>query len=85
MPRPLMYNVVRVGDSFLSSDVVACMSTNGKGTEVAVAGVPGQAQRLSLFGPPLLLEGEDASAYDQLLARICAAVIISLGFPQALR
>jgi hypothetical protein len=27
-----------------------------------------------LFGPPLLLEGEDASAYDQLLGRICAAV-----------
>ena len=32
------------------------------------------AARLALFGPPLLLEGEDAAAYDQLLARICAAV-----------
>ena len=30
-------------------------------------------QRSALFGPPLLLEGEDAAAYDQLLAR-CAAV-----------
>jgi hypothetical protein len=29
-------------------------------TEIAAAGVSGQAQRLSLFGPPLLLEGEDA-------------------------
>jgi hypothetical protein len=27
-----------------------------------------------LFGPPLLLEGEDAAAYDQLLVPICAAV-----------
>jgi hypothetical protein len=29
---------------------------------------------LTLFGQPQLLEGEDAAAYDQLLARICAAV-----------
>jgi hypothetical protein len=27
-----------------------------------------------LFGSPLLLEGEDAAAYDELLARVCAAV-----------
>ena len=32
------------------------------------------APRLRLFGPPPLLEGEDAAAYDELLARICAAV-----------
>jgi hypothetical protein len=32
------------------------------------------AQRLALFGPPLLLEGEDAAAYDELLARVYAAV-----------
>jgi hypothetical protein len=50
------------------------MSTNGKGTEVAAARVPGQVQRLAVFGPPLLLEGEDATAYDELLGRICAAV-----------
>jgi hypothetical protein len=43
-------------------------------TEVPAAQVPGQVQRLSLFGPPLLLEGEDAAAYDELLARMCAAV-----------
>jgi hypothetical protein len=30
--------------------------------------------RLAVFGPPLLLEGEDAAAYDALCARICAAV-----------
>jgi hypothetical protein len=43
-------------------------------TEIAAAGVSGQAQRLSLFGPPLLLEGEDAAAYDELVGRIWAAV-----------
>ena len=40
-------------------------------TEIATPSVPGAM----LFGPPpLLLEGEDAAAYDQLLARICVAV-----------
>ena len=29
---------------------------------------------LALFGPPLLLGGEDAAAYDQLLGHIRAAV-----------
>jgi hypothetical protein len=28
----------------------------------------------SLFGPPPVLEGEDAAAYDELFAHICAAV-----------
>jgi hypothetical protein len=41
---------------------------------VATPGVPERAQRLTLFGPPPLLEGEDAAAYDQLLERIYAAV-----------
>jgi hypothetical protein len=31
-------------------------------------------QRLTLFGPPQLLEGEDAAAYDELLGRAYAAV-----------
>jgi len=31
-------------------------------------------QRFSAFGPPPVLEGEDAAAYDQLFGRICAAV-----------
>ena len=68
------HNVVCGADSFLSSDLVAHMSTNSKGTEIAAAGVSGQAQRLSLFGPRLLLEGEDGAAYDELVGRICAAV-----------
>jgi len=29
---------------------------------------------LSLFGPPPILEGEDAAAYDELFGRVCAAV-----------
>jgi hypothetical protein len=29
--------------------------------------------RQALFGPPLLLEGEDAAAYDELLASVRAA------------
>jgi hypothetical protein len=53
--------------------MVAFMSRKSK-SETEIAAVPGQVQRLALFGPPLLLEGEDAAAYDQLLARICAAV-----------
>ncbi len=30
--------------------------------------------RWSLFGPPPILEGEDAAAYDELCGRVCAAV-----------
>jgi hypothetical protein len=55
--------------------MVAFMSRKSESkTEVAVAQVPGQVQRLAVFGPPLLLEGEDAAAYDELLARVCAAI-----------
>jgi hypothetical protein len=68
-------NIACVGDSFLSSDVVAFMSRKSESkTEIAAARVPGQVQRLAVFGPPLLLEGEDAAAYDDLLGGICAAV-----------
>jgi hypothetical protein len=28
----------------------------------------------SIFGPPLLLEGEDIAAYDELFGRVCAAI-----------
>jgi hypothetical protein len=43
-----------------------------KSKSIASASAP--VHRLALFGPPSLLEGEDAAAYDTLLARICAAV-----------
>src|SRR6516164_219337 len=68
-----MYNVVRGGDSLLSSRTVAFMSRKSE-SKTEVAAVPGEVQRLAVFGPPLLLEGEDAAAYEQLLARFCAAV-----------
>ena len=35
---------------------------------------PAPVQRLALFGAPLLLEGEDAGTYDELLARVRAAL-----------
>jgi hypothetical protein len=55
--------------------MVAFMSRKSETkTEVEAVRVPGQVQRLAVFGPPLLLEGEDATAYDELLGRICAAV-----------
>ena len=57
----------------LSSRTVAFMSKKSE-SKTEVAAVRGEAQRLSVFGPPLLLGGEDAGAYDQLLARFCAAV-----------
>ena len=53
--------------------MVAFMSRKSE-TKTEIAAVPGQVQRLAVFGPPLLLEGEDAAAYDELLARVCAAV-----------
>jgi hypothetical protein len=48
--------------------------TNKSKTEIAAPSVPERMQRLGLFGPPPLIEGEDTAAYDQLLARIFAAV-----------
>jgi hypothetical protein len=35
---------------------------------------PAPARRFRLFGPPQILEGEDAASYDELLARICDAI-----------
>ena len=75
MPQPLTYNIIRVGDSLLSSALVAfVLRTNKSKTEIAAPPVPERAHRLALFGPPPLIEGEDAAAYDQLLAGIFAAV-----------
>ena len=52
--------------------MVAFMSRKSESKiEIAAPSVP---QRLTVFGPPLLLGGEDAAAHDQLLGRICAAV-----------
>jgi hypothetical protein len=55
--------------------MVAFVSRKSKSKiEIAAPSVAGGAQRLALFGPPLLLEGEDAATYDQFLARVCVAV-----------
>ena len=59
---------------FVERMVAFVSRTNKSKTEIAAPSVPERAQRLALFGPPLLIEGEDAAAYDQLLARIFAAV-----------
>jgi hypothetical protein len=32
-----------------------------------------KTRNISLFGPPPLLEGEDAAAYDEIAARLCSA------------
>src|SRR5262249_19880221 len=53
--------------------MVAFISSKSE-TKTEIPPVPGQVQRLAVFGPPLLLEGEDATAYDELLERVCAAV-----------
>jgi hypothetical protein len=46
MPRPLMYNIVRVGDSLLSSVLVAFVSRTKKSkTEIAAPSVRERAQR----------------------------------------
>ena len=68
-----MYNTIRVGDSFVERRV-AFVSRKNKSKAKIAAPKSVRVQRLALFGPPLLLEGEDAAAYDELLARICAAV-----------
>jgi hypothetical protein len=54
--------------------VVAFVSKKINKTKVGTTSVSGQAQQLALFGPPLLLEGEDAAAYEEFLARMRAAV-----------
>jgi hypothetical protein len=48
--------------------MVAFLSRKSE-SKTEIAAVPGQVQRLAV-----LLEGEDATAYDELLGRICAAV-----------
>src|SRR5262249_46818690 len=74
MGLSLMYNVIRVSDSLVERMVAFVSRKSISNTEIAAPKVTGRTQRLTVFGPPLLLEGEDAAAYDQLLARLCAAV-----------
>ena len=50
------------------------MSNTDPKSSTTPASLPEQAGRLALFGPAPLFEGEDAAAYDELLARISGAV-----------
>jgi len=69
------YNIVRVSVIRSVERSAAFVSRKSKSkTEIAASSVPGWTQRFALFGRPLLIEGEDAAAYDQLLARICSVV-----------
>jgi hypothetical protein len=67
-------NVVDADDSFFRAVVVFVSGKSKNKTEVGSISVLEEAQRLALFGPPLLLEGEDAAAYNEFLIRIRAAV-----------
>ena len=40
----------------------------------SMTSAPTRAQRFAFFGPPPLLEGEDAALYDELVGGMCAAV-----------
>ena len=40
----------------------------------SITSAPARVQRFAFFGPPPLLEGEDAALYDDLVGRMCAAV-----------
>jgi hypothetical protein len=40
----------------------------------SMTSVPARVQRFAFFGPPPLLDGEDAALYDDLVGRMCAAV-----------
>src|SRR4029453_18784036 len=59
---------------FVERRVAFVSRTDKSKTEIAAPSLTERAQRLALFGPSPVIEGEDAAAYDQLLARICAAV-----------
>src|SRR5262245_49797970 len=47
-------NVVRVGDSFCRAVMAFVSRKSNNKTKVGATSVSGQAQRLGLFGPPLL-------------------------------
>jgi hypothetical protein len=40
----------------------------------SMTSAPARARRFAFFGPPPVLEGEDAALYDDLVDRMCAAV-----------
>jgi hypothetical protein len=69
-----MYNIVASMIRFVERAVAFVSKQSKSKTEIAAPSVPSWAHRFALFGPPPLIAGEDAAAYDQLLARVCSAV-----------
>jgi hypothetical protein len=53
---------------------VAPVSRKISKTGLAGLIVPGDAQRLQLFCPSPLIEGENVASYNELLARVCAGI-----------
>jgi hypothetical protein len=53
---------------------MASKRSRSKPKTKSMTSAPTRAQRFAFFGPPPLLEGEDAALYDDLVGRMCAAV-----------
>ena len=53
---------------------MASKRSHSKPKTKSMTSAPARVQRLAFFGPPPLLEGEDAALYDDLVGRMCAAV-----------
>ena len=69
-----MYNIVCVGDLFVECRVAFVSIKNVSKTVIGTPSLLERAGRSAWLGPPPLLEGEDAAAYDELLGRISGAV-----------
>jgi hypothetical protein len=53
---------------------MASKRSRSKSKTKSMTSAPAPVQRFAIFGPPPLLEGEDAALYEDLLGRMCAAV-----------
>lgn len=53
---------------------MAIKRSRSKSKTKSMTSAPVLVQRFAIFGPPPLLEGEDAALYEDLLGRMCAAV-----------
>jgi hypothetical protein len=74
MRLPPMYNIVRFGDSFCRAYGGVCVQEEQKQDRNCSSYSLGAGAAISIVWSTTVAWGEDAAAYDQLLARICAAV-----------
>jgi hypothetical protein len=58
----------------MTADLPAKAPDPAPASPPALAAVPQPPERIAFFGPPPLLDGEDTSAYGDLLARVSAAI-----------